>query len=308
MKDLGTRIRENRERCGLSQLEFSELIDVSHQAVSKWENGTAIPELLKLVRMSDIFGISLDSLVTGIQSESSGKDLKEVSSECSKTTKKKENSIGKIVMGVFFLTVGTLLSLFFVFSAPIFGLLLFLPFALCSFFCLKQLRYAWLWCGECWFVFFTAYLCYGTGISYESIFDPLIYNLEYSNEWYPISAWAQLLLLIFFVFMTVYAFRGSEFNYSKRIHITVAMIGSVAATLHALYNRIFSRLCLYLICDDNIAEYVNFLSENEHILLITELGTKLVLTAVFTVCLIPTVYFIKKIIKQDRTKRSASNS
>jgi len=50
---------------GLSQLELAEALDVSRQSISKWETGAAVPELEKLVRLSDVFGITLDELVRG---------------------------------------------------------------------------------------------------------------------------------------------------------------------------------------------------------------------------------------------------
>ena len=62
---LGERICKYRTACGLSQLELSELLDVSRQSVSKWETDVAVPELSKLVKMAEVFEISLDALVLG---------------------------------------------------------------------------------------------------------------------------------------------------------------------------------------------------------------------------------------------------
>jgi transcriptional regulator with XRE-family HTH domain len=47
----------------LSQGDLAELLDVSRQSVSKWETGASIPDLDKLIKMSDLFGVSLDALV-----------------------------------------------------------------------------------------------------------------------------------------------------------------------------------------------------------------------------------------------------
>ncbi|MBQ9748000.1 MAG: helix-turn-helix transcriptional regulator [Clostridia bacterium] len=47
----------------LSQGELAALLDVSRQSVSKWETGTSVPELEKLIRMKDIFGVTLEALV-----------------------------------------------------------------------------------------------------------------------------------------------------------------------------------------------------------------------------------------------------
>lgn len=54
-----------RSRAGMSQEELADLMEVSRQSVSKWETGTSVPEIDKLVKMSALFGVSLDELVTG---------------------------------------------------------------------------------------------------------------------------------------------------------------------------------------------------------------------------------------------------
>lgn len=66
---LGERICQFRTAKNLSQGDLAEALDVSRQSVSKWETGTSVPELDKLVKMSDLFGVSLDELVRGVESE-----------------------------------------------------------------------------------------------------------------------------------------------------------------------------------------------------------------------------------------------
>ena len=47
----------------LSQGDVAERLDVSRQSVSKWETGQSVPELDKIVRLADLFGVSVDELV-----------------------------------------------------------------------------------------------------------------------------------------------------------------------------------------------------------------------------------------------------
>ena len=61
----------------MSQLELAEALDVSRQSISKWETGTAMPELDKLVKLSDVFGITLDELVRGAAEPGEAKEEKE---------------------------------------------------------------------------------------------------------------------------------------------------------------------------------------------------------------------------------------
>jgi len=52
-----------RKKFGWSQEELAEQLGVSRQSVSKWELGTAIPDLDKIVRLSQLFGVSTDFLL-----------------------------------------------------------------------------------------------------------------------------------------------------------------------------------------------------------------------------------------------------
>ena len=57
------KLYELRKRRGLSQEELAEALDVSRQAISKWESGRALPETGKLLTVSEYFGVSLDELM-----------------------------------------------------------------------------------------------------------------------------------------------------------------------------------------------------------------------------------------------------
>lgn len=61
--NLGENIYNYRKKSGMSQGDLAHALDVSRQSVSKWETGAAVPELDKLVKMSELFGITLDELV-----------------------------------------------------------------------------------------------------------------------------------------------------------------------------------------------------------------------------------------------------
>jgi len=52
-----------RKERSFSQEDLAERLSVSRQAISKWESGSALPEIEKLVQLSDIFGVTLDSLM-----------------------------------------------------------------------------------------------------------------------------------------------------------------------------------------------------------------------------------------------------
>lgn len=61
--NLGEKITQLRKQKGLSQDALAHELNVSRQSISKWETGASVPELDKLVALSDLFQISLDELV-----------------------------------------------------------------------------------------------------------------------------------------------------------------------------------------------------------------------------------------------------
>lgn len=67
----GERLYKLRSDKNISQEELAELLDVSRQSISKWENDKAYPEMTRLLFMSDYFGVSLDYLMRGLEDEKS---------------------------------------------------------------------------------------------------------------------------------------------------------------------------------------------------------------------------------------------
>ncbi len=65
MKLVGNKIAELRKSKQLTKQELAEKIGVSHQAVSKWENAIALPDIELLTKLSELFDITVDSLIKG---------------------------------------------------------------------------------------------------------------------------------------------------------------------------------------------------------------------------------------------------
>lgn len=65
IQKIGERIYELREKRGWSQEEFAEMLNVSRQSVSNWENGKVRIDLVKAAEISQLLGIGLDELCSG---------------------------------------------------------------------------------------------------------------------------------------------------------------------------------------------------------------------------------------------------
>ena len=113
--EFNNKLYELRKQKGLSQEELAGRLNVSRQTVSKWEVGESVPDMEKLVAISELFDISLDELVLNkapkkeeaseqiVRSEMYS-DLKEhVLTEDNKKKAKKGLKIAGIVLGTILL-------------------------------------------------------------------------------------------------------------------------------------------------------------------------------------------------------------
>lgn len=64
-KSVGITISELRKKVGLTQLALAKKLNVSDKTVSKWENGQGFPEITQFPALAEIFGVSVDYLMTG---------------------------------------------------------------------------------------------------------------------------------------------------------------------------------------------------------------------------------------------------
>ena len=65
MINLGNKIRELRVNKGLTQEQLATALNLSPQAISKWENDQAEPDIATVLKLAQIYHISLDLLLTG---------------------------------------------------------------------------------------------------------------------------------------------------------------------------------------------------------------------------------------------------
>ena len=65
MLDFGNRLKDLRMKYGLTQEEVADKICVTKQAVSKWENGLSLPDVAALSSLAELYGTTVDYLLTG---------------------------------------------------------------------------------------------------------------------------------------------------------------------------------------------------------------------------------------------------
>lgn len=82
---LSEKIMDLRKRSGWSQEELAERLGISRQSVSKWETGESIPDIDKIIRMSELWNVSTDYLLkdddSGDQEQKTRQSRRQVSRE-----------------------------------------------------------------------------------------------------------------------------------------------------------------------------------------------------------------------------------
>ena len=137
---LGTTISRLRAEKKLSQGDLADALGVSRQSVSKWETDTSVPELDKLVKLSQLFGITLDELVTGEAPPESAP----VSPPPSPPRQIPGRKIAAIVLLCMAFLVWLVLTAL---GGPLEGLILAAPFMVCAAICFTVKRRTGLWCA-----------------------------------------------------------------------------------------------------------------------------------------------------------------
>lgn len=181
--DLGEKIYVYRTSKNLSQGDLAELVEVSRQSVSKWETGASVPELDKLVRLCEVFDITLDELVRAEpdpQKAAEGPPQRLATpSQIPAQAVFGEEGWHRTV-GLVLICMGTLIFLIvgLVLTQVLSGFLLACPFILCGLVCLLFKRNIGLWCA--WVVYFcvSAYCASATGIRTPSFFWYIYYSIR----------------------------------------------------------------------------------------------------------------------------------
>ena len=187
---LGEKIYHLRIKNNMSQGELANTLGVSRQSVSKWETNTSVPELGKVMGMSEVFNVSLDELIRGAKPEDIKSDPENSNMHAPKSALSTRKIVGLIILGI-----GIIAFLFLSLLAdPLFALIFSSPLLVCAVICLIIGKNTVLWC--CWsvYVLIYAYLRYATGIRFWWIFHGWLYRS--GLEIHAVIAWVMSLLLV----------------------------------------------------------------------------------------------------------------
>lgn len=75
---IGKLIKSLRMKQNLSQTQLAQQLNVTSQAISKWENGRGIPDIEMLKKLCEIFNLNMDDLIRGEERKSDSKKIKKI--------------------------------------------------------------------------------------------------------------------------------------------------------------------------------------------------------------------------------------
>ena len=232
---LGEKISALREQHKMSQGDLAEKIGVSRQSISKWETDTSVPELDKLIQLSEVFHITLDELVKGnippTREENENTDhTYNAPAQPIQVVIQKSSNTQKII-GVILLCFGAVVMLLLtILGGFLSGLLFSSPFVLCGIICMVcKRKNVGLWCAWALLFAVNVYLRYGTGITWRLTQWTLNYDpsMNYTRLAF---AWFELISYVAIISVTVMLLRKKPLNATKKTY-TLLAVGCIALAL-----------------------------------------------------------------------------
>ena len=225
---LGNNIYRLRTQRNMSQGDLAERLDVSRQSISKWETDGAVPELDKLIKLSNIFGVTLDELVHGGQAAaaSAPESAPAEKPKAEPGTRSKTIPLVLLIIAVLCLAFCTVIGGFGL------GVILMIPFLLGSLVSLLCRRHPLLY--ACWamLILVDLYLRFATGLSWATTRLTFMWTYE-MNYMRLFIAWVQLLCTAGMTLATVLTYRRQPLvlEGTAKTQFILGWAGLVAACL-----------------------------------------------------------------------------
>lgn len=207
---LGSNICRLRTEKNLSQIDLANALCVSRQSISKWETDGSVPELDKLLKLSRLFDITLDELVTG--------EKPALPSAATLPPKRSLlHSPVRIIAGGLFFASFLLHALKYLSSgvSSLYYIAFYiLPPLLCGLICLAVPKRVPLWCG--WIIYAAAdlYWLRASGLNWRVILLTPVYD-PFQNYIRLAIAWGQFLGMLLMIVWTLLSFRKDRLILTK---------------------------------------------------------------------------------------------
>lgn len=222
--NLGETIYKLRATQNLSQEELAEKLDVSRQSVSKWENNMAVPELDKIIRMSELFGVTVDELV---KDNAQPKEEKAPPAPALSVVQviEKNRFEKREIAGIILLSLGGLAFLLLLLLTGL-GCIYALPVLLCGVVCFVCKKDAGFYCAWLVYLLVTGFLSFATSVSSWRVIRHTLHGPYNGNPAIIIIAWMWFAAMIGILVWSVVNFAKRPVTSLKK-PVALTVVGAV---------------------------------------------------------------------------------
>ncbi len=229
-----TRIERRKNKRRKNKFFFSPYL-TEEQSVSKWENGSAVPDLAKIVKLSEVFEVSLDELVKGENASRTSETavLQEANTTAKQEVKSGYNNgkaslPGRKIAGIILFCMAFLMMLFLTVASRAVGagIVYASPFWLCGILCFVLKRNVGLWCGWAVYVLLDTCLLYLLG------FSRTVALRSFGLTGGSIFAWAMIFVLLVLIAVTVVRFGKKPLPAGRKGYVLLLAPWAVWLVLH----------------------------------------------------------------------------
>jgi len=217
---LGEKIYELRTQHNLSQGDLANELNVSRQSISKWENGNSTPDLEKIIKLAEIFNVSLNELIKDEEKETTVATMPEETPIIQTNNREKKIGKGLIIAGVISIFVFLLLGL------GITGFFFAIPLFACSIIYYKAKSNHFFYCLWAIIPLADLYIRFAMGISWSVIKQTL--EWEYSWNYGRLAiGWGQFIVIAFLIIFSIVKLskKNIEINKKFKSNFIAAAIG-----------------------------------------------------------------------------------
>lgn len=248
--NLGERIYTLRTKHNLSQGELSAKLDVSRQSVSKWENNSAVPELDKIIRMSEIFGVTVDELVK----ENAKPPEEEAPPEPAPTVVQvieKNRFEKREIAGIILLSLGGLAFLLLLLLTGL-GCIYALPVLLCGAVCFVCKKDTGFYCAWLVYLLVTGFLSFATAVSSWRVIRYTLQEPYNGNPAIIIIAWVWFAAMLGMMAWTVVKFAKRPVKSLKK-PVVLTLIGAVYLLADLIIGNMIGAYYMQLAESDSLS-------------------------------------------------------
>lgn len=258
--NLGEKIYELRTARNLSQGDVADALEVSRQSVSKWENNSAVPDLDKIIKLAELFGVSLDELVLNrskdiaqAYKEPDGKE--QAVEQTTEQTTEQNNPVqpqiiiekapvsGRKIAGTILFCMAFLVVLVCTIidgaEGLLAGILFSVPFILCGTICFKVEKHTGLWCAWAVYICVDAYLRVATGVSWKTILWSFYYAADMKMNIRLLVGWAEFAVMLALMGWTIWTFAKEPGGIKKKTIIFLVGGTVLVMAVSSLFGIMF---------------------------------------------------------------------